>query len=277
MFSYQTPDTNPSLPDYIPTFERWKKRYTTPQKQEGHYAVLLPVQQGTITPDTVEKLAVFAAGFGNDVIRFTTRQHIQLRNIPEAYLPDVWLLFRELGFETELPRLCNDVISCTGADTCRLGTCSSQGAAKAIRNRLIESGLSLDEIEAIRINLSGCINSCAQQVWSHIGFSGRVARGDRAYPAYTVYAQTGGEKALGKTIGVISAKDLPDFCIWLFETYLSKKERYPAFRSYIAQEGSTDIEALIREFSPIPTFEEDKNYYFDWGATELFGTKRKNN
>ncbi|MCC8094034.1 MAG: hypothetical protein LIP05_00895, partial [Tannerellaceae bacterium] len=69
-FNYQTPDTNPSLPDYIPTFERWKKRYTIPQKQEGHYAVLLPVQQGTITPDTVEKLAVFAAGFGNDVIRF---------------------------------------------------------------------------------------------------------------------------------------------------------------------------------------------------------------
>ncbi|MCD8165252.1 MAG: nitrite/sulfite reductase, partial [Bacteroides sp.] len=52
-------------------FRLWKLRYATAQKQAGYYAVILPLQHGNLTPDVLLKIAGFAEGFGNDVIRFT--------------------------------------------------------------------------------------------------------------------------------------------------------------------------------------------------------------
>ncbi|MCD8260292.1 MAG: hypothetical protein LUD15_01320, partial [Bacteroides sp.] len=102
----------------------------------------------------------------NDNHRVTPppRQHIQLRNIPEAWLTNRWQLVKELEIPGEQPLLVNDVISCTGVDTCRLGICLAKGAAKAVRNRLLKSDLQLDKAGALKINISGCSNSCAQHI-----------------------------------------------------------------------------------------------------------------
>ncbi|MCD7936363.1 MAG: sulfurtransferase TusA family protein [Tannerellaceae bacterium] len=264
------PDHLPVHPDNPEAFSRWKERYVTAQKQEGLYAVLIPFLHGNASPDIFLELARFGARFGNDVFRFTTRQHLQLRNIPEEWLPDVWLLLRTLEFDTDQPLLINNIISCTGADTCRLGICFSKGAAKAIRQQLLRSALPLDEFRDIRINISGCSNSCAQQIWAGLGFSGRVARNERMYPAYTVYGQINGEQELGVSLGTIAARDLPHFCEQLFRNYLAGKDKYSSFKGFIQQEGKGKIKEILDSFQPVPSFTEDKNYYFDWGAEEIF-------
>ncbi len=264
------PDHLPVHPDNPEAFSRWKERYVTAQKQEDLYAVLIPFLHGNASPDIFLELARFGARFGNDVFRFTTRQHLQLRNIPEEWLPDVWLLLRTLEFDTDQPLLINNIISCTGADTCRLGICFSKGAAKAIRQQLLRSALPLDEFRDIRINISGCSNSCAQQIWADLGFSGRVARNERMYPAYTVYGQINGEQELGVSLGTIAARDLPHFCEQLFRNYLAGKDKYSSFKGFIHQEGKGKIKEILDSFQPVPSFTEDKNYYFDWGAEEIF-------
>ncbi|MCD8194629.1 MAG: sulfurtransferase TusA family protein [Tannerellaceae bacterium] len=230
---------------------------------------------GNITADLLGRLATYAAQFGEDVIRFTTRQHIQFHNIPEAWLPGWFELFNQTGFETGYPLLTNNIISCTGADTCRLGICFSKGAGKAIRNKLIKSGLPLEQFGPARINLSGCSNSCAQQVWADLGFSGRVSRNERMYPAYTVYAKVNGQNTLGEALGTVSARDLPEFCTELFRDYLAQQSIYPTFSHYIEQVGKENIARLLTNYKEIPSFEEDKNYYYDWGSETSFSVTER--
>lgn len=275
-FIYKTPDFE-TIENLKEPFILWKKRYTTAQKQSGLFSVLVPFNNGNTNSETLLKIAEFAASFGNDVLRFTPRQQLQLRNISGDYLGNVYQLLVDLNIQTELPLVINNVISCTGADTCRLGICLSKGAASALRRKLEQSALNLDEVNELQINISGCPNSCAQQIWSDIGFSGRVGRNQRMYPAYSVYAGAakGLTPQLSETLGTVSAKDLPQFTKDILAGYLKVKDEYTSFKSYLDATGIEQIKALIETYKAVPDFSEDKNYYYDWGSEELFSVANK--
>ena len=256
----------------------WKKRYVTPQRQTGYSSVTIPVVLGNIPLDDqsyvlgFQKLLRFVDQFGEQTIRFTTAQNIRLRNLPDRAIPELFLILKEFVNEITAPSLIHRIVSCTGADTCRLGIGLSKGLARAIHRELLQSKLDLDRLSTVKIHISGCPNSCGQQVWADIGFSGKVLRNDRSYPGYQIYlgASTYVDPQLAEPLGSISAKDVPRFVHRLLDAYLSTITQYVDFTSFAKAEGRDIALRLIEKFKQIPSFEEDKNYYFDWGAENLF-------
>lgn len=275
-FEYKKPSFAPASVS-SEEFFTWKRRNVKFQKQSGLFSTIVPFINGNTNSETLLRIAEFAAAFGNDVLRFTVRQQLQLRNIPEDYLANVYLLLNELGINTGLPTVINNIVSCTGADTCRLGICYSKGVSLALRKKLGKSKLNLDEIGDLQINISGCPNSCAQQIWSDIGFSGRVGRNERMYAAYNVYAGASkGEKPqLGVVLGTVSARDLPQFTEDILAGYIPVKQKYSSFNDYLQDAGKENIKTLVEKYKEVPGFDEDKNYYYDWGSEELFSVANK--
>jgi sulfite reductase (ferredoxin) len=275
-FEYKTPSFK-AIEDKSAEFKTWKQRYVLAQKQQGQFTILVPFINGNTNPDTLLKIAEFTDAFGNDVLRFTARQQLQIRNIPETYLGNVYQLLNELNINTTLPRVINNVVSCTGADTCRLGICYSKGASLALRKKLEKSSLQLDNVSDLQINISGCPNSCAQQIWSDIGFAGRVGRNERMYAAYSVFAgaSKGVNPELGELLGNVSAKDLPQFTEEILANYIHLKQKYFSFKAYLDAVGKDYIKALVERYKEVPSFDEDKNYYYDWGSDELFSVANK--
>ncbi|MCR5361638.1 MAG: sulfurtransferase TusA family protein [Bacteroidales bacterium] len=267
---HKTPSFAPVV-DKSEDFKTWKRRYVKKQSiGEGFYAVI-PFLHGNTSPDAVARIADFLAEFGNDVIRFTPRQNMQLRNIPEAYLPNVYQFFKGLGLTLDVPVIINNLTSCTGADTCRLGICLPKGLVKGIRRALEKSSLDLDQLPDLKINFNGCSNSCAQSAWSDLGFSGRIGRvGDHPYPAYTVWARVNGKTELAEAIGYLAAKDIPQFVADYLGQYLTAKDRYASYDAFVRDKGAEVIKAAIARYQDVPSFDDDKNYYFDWGADEVF-------
>ncbi|MDR3365783.1 MAG: sulfurtransferase TusA family protein [Prevotellaceae bacterium] len=259
-------------------YHRWKNRYVTPQKQEGYSSILFPVLLGNISltdealVSGLQRLLSFVGRFGSHTLRFTTTQSIRFRNIPDAALPELYAAIRAVNPDADAPVLVNNIVSCTGADTCRLGIGLSKGLATAIRRELLKSSFDLDDLSRARIHISGCPNSCGQQLWADIGFSGKVLRNERTYPGYQVYlaASRDVQPRLGESAGSISARDIPQFTRRLLESYLSVKGKYPSLASYLRHEGRTLAQLLIEEYKNIPLFADDKNYYFDWGAESVF-------
>ena len=269
-FEYKTPTFAPIV-DESETFKTWKKRYAQRQTEGNGFAVIIPFLHGNTSPDVFEKIADFLEEFGNDVIRFTPRQNMQLRNIPEAYLPNVYQFFRGLDFSLDVPVILNNLTSCTGADTCRLGICLPKGLVKGIRRKLEKSRLDLDQLPDLKININGCSNSCAQNAWSDLGFSGRIGRvEDHPYPAYTVWARVNGKTELAEALGYLAAKDIPSFVVDYLGYYLQVKDQYADYDAFVRSEGAEVIKNAIARYKDVPSFDEDKNYYFDWGADEVF-------
>jgi sulfite reductase (ferredoxin) len=258
-------------------FLLWRKRYVTPQRQEQYSTVLLPVPMGNIRTDDdrltagLRKLLAFAGRFGNHTIRFTTAQNIRLRNIPDAALPELYAIIREFDGESQFPAIVNNIVACAGADTCRLGIGLSKGLAAAIREELLESGAPLDGLASAKIHISGCPNSCGQHLWGDLGFSGKALRNERVYPGYQVYlaADRDAHPQLAEPAGSISAREVPRFVRRLLEAYTGKETRV-SFGDYLRSEGRDFALRMINEYQDIPSFAEDKNYYFDWGADTPF-------
>lgn len=259
-------------------FGKWKERYVTDQKQALLKSVIIPFEHGNVEYTSLIKLAEFTSHFGEDVIRFSMRQNIHLRNIPEQYLGNVYNFLSAIGIDMHSPLLLNTMVTCTGADTCRLGICLAKGAGSALRKGLSKSALDLEKLSDLKINISGCPNSCGQQVAADLGFYGKVSRNNRMYPAYHIVAgaTTGTNTKLAELVGEISAYDLPRFTVDLFEQYLNKQNKYKSFSDYISTEGKRDISVITARYNTnIPDFRDDKNYYFDWGSDSIFSLVNK--
>ena len=275
-------------------------------------SLVVPITLGNIRLDNEEKVEAlkalirFVAQFGDDTLRFTTRQNIRLRNIPAEAVDELHTYIKRYVPENVgKPAVINDIVSCTGADTCRLGICLSKGLTTAIIKALEQSGLDLDVLQGARINVSGCPNLCGQPLWSDLGFVGKVLHTDHVYPAYQVFigANYVDEPALAESIGTISAYDVPKFVVELVREY-SEQKPLPSpplkglenskrtltslislpFREGIgvgfntwlrSPEGKAAATELIAKYKDVPLFAEDKNYYFDWGSDEVFNVTKR--
>ncbi|MDR1865802.1 MAG: sulfurtransferase TusA family protein [Bacteroidales bacterium] len=256
----------------------WKKRYVTAQKQDGYSSVLAPFALGNLPldnqtrMDAVKKWLHFVAQFGQHTLRFTTTQNIRLRNIPDIALPELYLLLKEAATDIHVPLLANNIVSCTGADTCRLGVALSKGLAAAIRKELMNGSLDTDRLSDVRIHISGCPNSCGQQLWADIGFAGKILRNDRIYPGYQVYlaANRAETPRMAAPVGSINARDVPKFVVKMLTAFLEVQDAYPSLTAWLETEGKARALQLIAEYEKVPDFADDKNYYFDWGAETVF-------
>ncbi|MDR3437434.1 sulfurtransferase TusA family protein [Telmatospirillum sp.] len=257
-----------------PEFDLWKARFVEAQRQTGLVSVLVPIFLGNIKNEDVLKLAALLTPLGPQTIRATFGQNLRLRNIPENYLGTLWKALRNLGDTASPSRLIANATACTGANTCKLGICLPRGALSAIARRLAKSELAQDAIGDFRLNLSGCPNSCGQHMLADLGFFGNAARQDqRMYPAYVVVAGARlaeGDARLGHQIGRIAARDLPPFVEKALTLWLAKKPAWTSFADYFDGEGEQELRSLAETFADVPAFEDDKNYYYDWGADEAF-------
>jgi sulfite reductase (ferredoxin) len=276
--SIPTPHLMPAADDSV-EFDQWRQRYVEPQKQPGLFSVLVPIFLGNISSAEAARLAQFLEPFGGQVLRATFGQNLRLRNVPEALLPNVFHVVREIGELASAPRLLGNSIACTGADTCRLGICRPKGALTAVVETLSNSALDLNQIADFRLNLSGCPNTCGQHMLADLGFYGNVARrGQQMFPAYAVVAGArvgDGEARLAQPIDRVSARDLPRFVEDVLKLWIEKKPLHANFADYIDAEGTQDIRALADRYRTIPAPEQDRSYYCDWASDEMFSLAGK--
>ena len=258
-------------------FETWKRRYAHKQTnaeglKENLWYAYIPLRHGNHSTDFFAEVAEYLGNYGNDVIRFTKKEQIQVRNIPEEYLPDIYSFFKKLGvYQVDYPVVVTNLTCCTGADTCRLGICLPKGAIDAIAKQLLSSDLNLDTIPDFELRMNGCTNICALATWGDLGFSGRVGRvGDDPYPAYTVWLPVKGKHEIDLQQGYIAAKKIPDFVEDYLRDVIQEQANYADYYDYVAKRGAGFIKELIAKYKEIAPFTEEPDTFYDFGDDEKF-------
>ena len=258
-------------------FETWKRRYAHKQTnaeglKENLWYAYIPLRHGNNSTDFFAEVAEYLGNYGNDVIRFTKKEQIQVRNIPEEYLTNIYAFFKKLGvYQIDYPVVVTNLTCCTGADTCRLGICLPKGAIDGIAKQLLNSNLNLDAIPDFELRMNGCTNICALATWGDLGFSGRVGRvGDDPYPAYTIWLPVKGKHEIDLQQGYIAAKKIPAF----FEDYLrdviAEQVNYADYYDYVAKRGVNIVKELIAKYKEVAPYSEEPDTFFDFGDDEKF-------
>ena len=258
-------------------FETWKRRYAHKQTnaeglKENLWYAYIPLRHGNNSTDFFAEVAEYLGNYGNDVIRFTKKEQIQVRNIPEEYLTNIYAFFKKLGvYQIDYPVVVTNLTCCTGADTCRLGICLPKGAINGIVKQLLNSDLNLDAIPDFELRMNGCTNICALATWGDLGFSGRVGRvGDDPYPAYTIWLPVKGKHEIDLQQGYIAAKKIPAFVEDYLRDVIAEQANYADYYDYVAKRGVNIVKELIAKYKEVAPYSEEPDTFFDFGDDEKF-------
>jgi sulfite reductase beta subunit-like hemoprotein len=253
-------------------YQRWVAASVIRGVANGSVSAVAYAALGDITASQFRSLASIQRELGADV-RLSNRQNVVFRGLTEAQLPVLYARLDVIGMARPGAELARDVVACPGADTCNIAITQSRGLAAAIGEELEQEGLA--EVGGVRINISGCTNSCGQHHASDIGFFGAERRAHgKAAPGYQMLlgGYVGqeqihfGEKALR-----LPAKNAPQAAVRVIRRFNDERSAGEAFRSWMDRVGgATAIADGLKDLDVFPSPESAPDYYVDYGETGPF-------
>jgi sulfite reductase beta subunit-like hemoprotein len=251
-------------------FLRWREANVEPQRQAGFSAVQVKVIRGDLTPEQFRGLATIMREFSGGYARTTVHQNLVLRWVRDEAVYDVWRRLAELGLGDAGADEVNDVVSCPGTDSCKLGITSSMGLNRAVQERIEAMNITDPLTRGIHIKMSGCPNGCSQHHIGNIGFYGASIKvGEHTIPAYVAHIggnYEGGEIAYGTRLKVrLAAKRVPDAVERWLRKYEAEREEGEVFNAYAARVGTKEFEDAVRDLAmPVEFDLESMNHFIDW-------------
>ena len=248
---------------------RWEEANVIRGVARGTVSAIAYARLGDITTQQFRALADIQRDFALDV-RVTNRQNFALRDLTEADLPALHDRLRDIDMAEPGAELARDVVSCPGADTCNLAVTQSRGVAAAIGDALEDEGLA--EVPGVRVNISGCTNSCGQHHISDIGFFGleRRAHG-RAAPGYQMLL--GGrlgntEVEFGAKAAKVPAKNAPDAVVRIVRRFVDEREAGETFGTWLDRAGGAKgVGATLADLDNFPPPDVGPDFYVDYDET----------
>jgi sulfite reductase (ferredoxin) len=252
-----------------PGFERWARTNLYEQRQEGFVGATVNLPLGDITSRQTRKLADIVRRYTGDSIRTTVEQNFFLRWVHRG---DVVALYNDLH-EAKLvvsgAGTITDVTSCPGTDTCKLGIASSRGLGAELRERLEARELQFDPVlRDVKVNVSGCPNSCGLHHIGEIGFYG-ASRNVGSYKVPHFQLMLGGSREenaehYGLAVGAIPSKRAPETVDRLLALYTEERGADESFRAWVGRVGKKAIKERLADLMKVPSYAEDPSFYIDW-------------
>ncbi len=257
-------------------FLRWRSANVEPQRQAGFSAVQVKVIRGDLTPEQFRGLAAIMREFCGGYARTTVHQNLVLRWVRDEALYDVWRRLAELGLGDAGADQVNDVVSCPGTDSCKLGITSSMGLNRAVQDRIEAMDITDPLTRGIHIKMSGCPNGCSQHHIGNIGLYGASIKvGEHTIPAYVAHIggnYEGGEVVYGARLKVrLPAKRVPDAVERWLTAYEAEREDGEVFNAYASRVGTTHFEDQVRDLAmPVEFGLDTMNEFIDWNRNVPF-------
>ncbi|MDH4144117.1 MAG: nitrite/sulfite reductase [Acidimicrobiia bacterium] len=252
--------------------DRWSQANVVRGTANGTVSAYAWAHLGDVTSTQLRALAAIQRDLGAEA-RLTNRQNIVFRGLRDDQLPALYERLAAIGMAEPGAELLRDVVACPGADTCNLAVTQSRGLARAIGERLTEEGLG--EVGGLRVNISGCTNSCGQHHAADIGFFGAERRAfGQAAPGYQMLL--GGfigdaQAHFGQKAVRLPARNAPEAVVRVVRRFVAEREAGEAFRTWLDRSGGAS--AVARDLADLERFPdpaEAPDLYVDWDESVPF-------
>ncbi len=262
----------PVLPD---AFVRWQKSNVDPQRQEGYCHVTVRLPLGDFTAGQMRVLADLAEAYGDGEMRLTVEQNVLFRWVERGSVEAFYQRVAAAGLGLPDSRSLGDVVSCPGAESCRLAVTQSRGLGRALTEHLVARPDLIDMVPSGRIKISGCPNGCGQHHIASIGFQGSVRKvAGKAVPQYFVLVGGGcgddGVAHFGKVASKVPVSRMTDALDRLLNLYREQhqpNEDLGGFFRRVPVSVATDALKDLALLLPNETTEQD---FVDLGESQAF-------
>jgi len=265
----------PATPTNIPSgngndeaaFQLWAKTNLIPQP-DASFAVQIKLPLGDITEAQFRGLADLTEQFSTKGARATHQQNIILPRIAKEDLSNFYTALTAIGLGGAGAERVVDVMACPGADTCQLALTNSMGVGGAINEKLSHELPMYDDLEGLRIRISGCPNSCGHHHIAGIGLHGVAKKVNGVLTPHYQLHLGGGLNAetptLGKSKIKLPAKNIPSAVLELIEVFRAERQGEETFNQFVERFGREAIGEKLAHFSGLAPQEERPDLYWDW-------------
>ncbi|MBC7767256.1 MAG: nitrite/sulfite reductase [Phycisphaerales bacterium] len=228
-------------------FRAWKSRNVTAHQNADYAAITISLKRegiapGDATAEEMDFIADLADRYSFGEARVSYHQNLVLPYVARADLPALYAELDARNLARANIKLASDIICCPGGDFCSLANAKSIPLSAAIADKLapIEQDLG-----AIAINVSGCINACAHHHVGHIGVLGVEKAGEDWYQILL-----GGRPDAGGRLGVLLGKsvrqeDVPGLIDRLARHYLAVRQEGESFIAAVERTGVDPFRAAL--------------------------------
>ena len=260
------PSTN-GTPDDEAAFRLWARTNLIPQTN-AYFAVQVKLPLGDITEAQFRGLADLSEQFATNGVRTTHQQNIIFHRLAREDVSSFYTALQNIGLGEAGAERVVDVIACPGSDTCQLALTNSMGVGGAINKKLSEELPMYDDLEGLRIRISGCPNSCGHHHIAGIGLHGVAKKvNGKLTPHYQLHLGGGLNSetpALGKSKIKLPAKNIPSAVLELVRLYRTEQEADESFNQFVERFGREAIGEHLAPFSELAPPEERPDLYWDW-------------
>ncbi len=232
-----------------------------PQQQSGLSYVGASVLRGRLSGDQLMSVAELSEKFGTGDVRLTVMQNLLLINIPNARANELARELEAIDLRVEGSNFWRGAIACTGAEFCKLAITETKGFTRWLVEELEQRVPEFDQ--QLKLNVTGCPNSCGQHWIADIGIEGKKIKHDgKMVDAY--YFCLGGAVGLhqrtARPVGYrCAATEVPEAMERLLRQYLAGRDDGENLRSYFARHSDAELrdqlagavfEPVARDVSP---------------------------
>lgn len=187
-----------------PIFATWAGQNLAAHHRDDHAIVTVALkahgtEPGDASAARMRVLADLADRFSAGELRISHMQNVVLPHVAKDDLPALFTALVRAGLATPNVGLVSDIIACPGMDYCALATARSIPVAQQIATHFKALGLE-QEIGALSIKISGCINACGHHHLGDIGILGLDRAGVENYQI-TLGGNAGPAAAIGEKMG----------------------------------------------------------------------------
>ena len=264
------------LQTFSDAYLTWMHTNVGLQRQAGYVHVTVRLPLGDMTAGQMQVLADLSEAYGDGTARLTIGQNLLFRWVKVGALQELYQRFQAAGVGAAGANTVADVVSCPGAESCRLAVTQSRGLGRVLTEYLDRHPEFVALVQDGDIKISGCPNGCGQHHIAAIGFQGSVRKvGDRALPQYFVLVGGGSTDtgaAFGRVVSKVPVRRLAaaiDRLLTLYQERRTPGESLGAFFRRIPAAIATDA---LKDLAELVQQETTADDYVDLGETQAFET-----
>jgi sulfite reductase (ferredoxin) len=237
----------PGVPEQVPDDVYRDHTGVYPQHQPGLSTVGASVLRGRLSGEQLQAVADLAERFGSGALRTTVAQNLLFLDIPKEKTAELTAELGKLGLRVEGSPFWRGTVACTGTEFCKLAITETKGFARWLVDELEERLPQFDQ--QLRINVTGCPNSCGQHWIADIGIEGKKIKQDgQMIDAYyfCVGGAVGQHAAIARPVGFRSPALLVPVAIErLLRQYLAARQSEENLRAWLARHSEDQLRSWL--------------------------------
>jgi len=252
----------------------WMQSNVGLQRQAGFVHVTVRLPLGDMTAGQMHVLGDLAESYSDGTARLTVGQNVLFRWVRVGALQALYQRLEAAGLGAAGANTVADIVSCPGAESCKLAVTQSRGLGRALTEHLDGRPELVALVESGDIKISGCPNGCGQHHIAAIGFQGSVRKlGTRALPQYFVLVGGGATESgakFGKVVSKIPVRRLTAAIDRLLALYQERRVPSESLGDFYRRIPGEAVTTALKDLAQMLPNEPTADDFVDLGETQAF-------